>query len=321
MTDHATRPVVEIEKVSRAFGSQTALDKVDVSVEPGEIRGLLGPNGAGKTTLLRIVAGLVDPSDGKITVLGKRWSSDRRWLRSQIGWVPAGERTFYLRLSGLENLVFFNRLYGLTLSAARQEAERLLDVVGLGPAAHKRVALYSHGMQRRLALARALIGAPRLMILDEVTSGLDPDAAHETKKGVRRAAEQGIAVVWATQRIEELRGLADTVTLLHQGVVRFDGLVQELMLKASGMMYTVELRAESVLDMEHANRALAGLGLARATPSPRTLELVLDDSAPLGEAIMRLERIGIHVQACRESRDSLELAFMRIVNLESWPGS
>ncbi|HEU4319407.1 MAG TPA: ABC transporter ATP-binding protein [Acidimicrobiia bacterium] len=313
MTDHTTSNVIQVSGLGRDFGVQRALVDVDMTVEAGEIRGLLGPNGAGKTTLLRIVAGLVDPSAGTVTVLGREWSRDRRWLRSSIGWVPAGERSFYLRLSGLENLIFFCRLHGHSLGDARRESHRLLEVVGLSGAATKRVAIYSHGMQRRLALARALIGEPRLLILDEVTSGLDPEAAIDTKEGVKRAAQAGTAVVWATQRIEELRGLADTTTLLHEGRARFDGPVQELMTYASGMMYVVELRPGSHVDFEMANASLRGLGEVKPTSSSRTVELLLDDGAPVGEAIVRLEGIGIEIQACRESRDSLELAFVRII--------
>lgn len=317
MIDDRVRPVVQAIGVARDFGAHRALDHVDMTVSPGEIRGLLGPNGAGKTTLLRIVAGLVDPSAGTVNVLGREWSQDRRGLRSQLGWVPAGERSFYLRLSGMENLVFFCRLHGQSLAEARRQSERLLDVVGLSGAAAKRVGLYSHGMQRRLALARALIGEPKLLILDEVTSGLDPEATVDTKEGVRRAARDGTAVLWATQRIEELRGLAHTATLLHEGQVRFDGPVQELMTFASGMMYSIELRQGSEVDLDRANQSLQGLGTVISTPSPRTLELVLDDGAPIGDAIVRLEGIGIEIQACRESRDSLELAFIRIIGTGS----
>lgn len=313
MTRATSAPVVEIAGVGRVFGSQQVLSDVDLFVHGGEIRGLLGPNGAGKTTLLRIIAGLVDPSVGSVGVLGMNWSHHRRWLQSQIGWVPAGERSFYLRLSGLENLIFFCRLHGYSLREARRESERLLEVVGLTSATRKRVGLYSHGMQRRLALARALIGDPSLLVLDEVTSGLDPEATLDTKEGVRQAADDGAAVLWATQRIEELRGLADNVTLLHEGLVRFDGSVQELMLKASGMVYTIELGPGSDVDVGLANRSIHGLGVVNTKRDNATLELVLNDGAPLGEAIIRLEESGLSVQACRESRDSLEMAFVRIV--------
>jgi ABC-2 type transport system ATP-binding protein len=309
----ASNSVIQIREVSRVFTGQRVLSDVDLTVESGEVRGLLGPNGAGKTTLLRIVAGLVDSSAGDVTVLGRDWRKDRRWLQSKIGWVPAGERSFYMRLSGMENLVFFCRLHGYSLRVARRESERLLEVVGLSAASRKRVGLYSHGMQRRLALARSLIGNPPLLILDEVTSGLDPEATLDTKEGVRAAADEGAAVLWATQRIEELRGLADTVTLLHEGVVRFDGSVQELMLHASGMAYTIELEPGTDVDIASANEALDGLGTVVATRSDRTLELILNDGAPLGEAIIRLEGGGVSIRACRESRDSLELAFVKIV--------
>ena len=184
---------------------------------------LLGPNGAGKTTLMRILSGLVDPSAGSAYVLDRRAGRSRE-LRALIGMVPPGDRTFYMRLSGLENLVFFARLHGLRRRAARERALELLAAVGLADAARRPISTYSHGMQKRLSFARALIADPALLLVDEATHDLDPVAAQQVRDLAAERAAAGTAVLWATQRIEELHGFADRVTVLDHGKVAFTGL-------------------------------------------------------------------------------------------------
>ncbi len=145
---------VELRGVSRFYGSHAALTDVSLAVRTGEVRALLGPNGAGKTTMLRILAGLVDPTEGEVRLLGvSRGVLPARRARQQVGLVPSGDRSFYLRLSGVDNLVFFGRLHGLTRSTAVKRARACLEAVGLGEAGRKWVGQYSHGMQKRLSVA------------------------------------------------------------------------------------------------------------------------------------------------------------------------
>ncbi len=165
-TARAGAPVIEVDGLCRRFGPVEALRGVDVEVAAGEVHGLLGPNGAGKTTLMRILCGLVDPTAGDAYVLDRRAGRSRD-LRAMIGIVPPGDRSFYLRLSGVENLVFFARLEGLRKRAARGRALELLGEVGLQDAGDRPVNTYSHGMQKRLSFARARLGEPRLLLVDE----------------------------------------------------------------------------------------------------------------------------------------------------------
>src|SRR5215207_770430 len=138
-------PAIEVERLHRSFGPVHALRGIDLEVALGEIHALLGPNGAGKTTLMRILSGLVDPSEGSAYVLDRRAGRSSE-LRAVIGMVPSGDRTFYLRLSGLENLTFFARLHGMRRRAARERAAELLAAVGLADAATRPISTYSHGM-------------------------------------------------------------------------------------------------------------------------------------------------------------------------------
>jgi ABC-2 type transport system ATP-binding protein len=223
---------LEVRGLRRRFDRAMALDGVDLTVRAGEIHALLGPNGAGKTTLLRTLSGLVAPTDGSVVVLGADVSAGTRSLNGRVGLVPSGDRTFYLRLSGLENLIFFARLQGLGKRAAVARAHEVLEEVGLRDAARRNVGVYSHGMQKRLSIARALLTAPGVLLVDEATHDLDPEGAERVRSLVAERAAAGAAVLWATQRVDEISGFADRVTLLSAGHVRFAGSVSELLAEA-----------------------------------------------------------------------------------------
>jgi ABC-type multidrug transport system ATPase subunit len=308
-------PVIEAREVTRRFGGQAALDDVSLSVGQGEIHALLGPNGAGKTTLLRILAGLTTPSDGQVEVLGSDASRAARSLRAQIGLVPSGDRTLYLRISGLENLTFFARLHGMRRRQARARAEELLDYVGLSGAARRPVGTYSHGMQKRLSVARALLTAPPVLLVDEATHDLDPTAASDVRELVAELARAGAAVVWATQRIDEIRGFADRVTLLGDGEVRFTGSVPALIATTDARSFVLQLRHNGFGD---ATRRVSRMvsehwTIARLDDGETDHYLLsLDDHSVLGDAIGALQATGISVVTCHRERSEIEEAFVTL---------
>lgn len=199
-----------------------ALDGVDLRVDRGEVVGLVGPNGAGKSTLFRIVATLLEPSAGLVTVDGSDVMADPPAVRRRIGLMLEGDRGFYARLTGRQNLEFFGAMIGLEPEAAAAIAEKLmrdLDLVGRD----RRVFGYSAGMRVRLALARAMLGSPDLLLLDEPTRSLDPDASVEVLRLVRDMAGSGAAVLMSSHRLNEVSHTCDRVALLMEGRVRFDG--------------------------------------------------------------------------------------------------
>ncbi len=171
----------------------------------------------------------MSPSSGSVRVLGQEVERRNREARGLVGLVPSGDRSFYLRISGLENLAFFGRLNGLRRRAAFERAAELLGHVGLADAAERPVGEYSHGMQKRLSVARALITDPAVLLVDEATHDLDPEGARRIRALIEDCANRGAAVVWATQRLDEIRGFAGSVTLLHEGRVRFAGSVPALL--------------------------------------------------------------------------------------------
>ncbi len=313
------RPVAaEAQDVVRHFGATRALDGVSLQVREGEIHALLGPNGAGKTTLLRSFTGLVQPSGGTIRLRGiPSEELGYRGYRKLFGFVPSGDRSFYLRISGLENLVFFGRLYGLRKPRAFARAWECLRAVGLEEAARTWVGLYSHGMQKRLSVARGLLSDPVVLFVDEATHDLDPEGARRVQDLVADAASRGTAVVWATQRLDEIRGFADRVTVLDRGAVRFVGTVPQLMAISEVRRYVLHLDggtsagATLMLAANDVLRPMATVSLVDDSQGRNCL-MDLEDGAVLGDAISALTAAGIRVLACREDRSGIETAFLNL---------
>jgi ABC-type multidrug transport system ATPase subunit len=304
-------PAVDVGDLQRRFGAVEALRGVSLEVEAGEVHGILGPNGAGKTTLMRILCGVVEPSGGYAYVLDRRAGRSRE-LREQIGLVPSGDRSFYLRVSGLENLIFFARMHGIRRRAARLRAMELLDAVGLTDAAHRPVNTYSHGMQKRLSFARALLHAPAVLLVDEATHDLDPVAAEQVRALTIACARAGAAVLWATQRIEELSGFADRVTVLDRGAVRFAGTVSELAAVGGGGRHLIGLGPRTTAALPALDAALGTLGrLERASDAGHAL-IALSPGVSLGDALSALIAAGAEVTSCRDERPAIERAFLSL---------
>jgi ABC-2 type transport system ATP-binding protein len=306
-------PSIVVRDVSRRFGARHALKGVSLQIVPGTVHALLGPNGAGKTTLLRILTGLLKPGAGEVSILGEELGS--RTLQSRIGFIPAGDRSFYLRISGRENLAFFARLHGIGRRDAFERADRALTSVGLGDAARLRVGAYSHGMQKRLSIARALLTEPEVLLVDEATHDLDPRGALIVRELVTELASRGAAVLWTTQRLDEIRGFADRVTLLREGETCFSGTVPELMAYAIPRRYLLRIRNGTPNSPMLGAKLQEALG-ARGTIAPdggaEHFVLALADDAVLGDAIASLTHRDVDVLACREERSEIEEAFLHL---------
>lgn len=315
---HLKPPCIGATNLSRCFGERNALRDVSLSVAAGEIHAVLGRNGAGKTTLMRILAGLTTPHDGMVTVLGEDATRSARTLRSRVGFVPSGDRSFYLRLSGVENLLFFARLHGMRKRAARERALGVLRSVGLQDAADERVGHYSHGMQKRLSVARALLTDPPVLLVDEATHDLDPPAARVVRELVQDLARAGTAALWATQRIEEIRGFADRVTLLREGEVAFTGSVSALADEVPVRRHLVRLGSDSRTGFPMQAALQRSLGSVATITSSGNEDykneyvLELADGAVLGDALAMLSSAGVQVLSCRDERPELEEAFIQL---------
>ena len=218
-----------------------AVDGIDLRVESGEIFGLLGPNGAGKTTTMKMLATLLIPTSGTIRVLGIDPLDRPREVRARLGAMLSGERSLYWKLTGRENLEYFAALYHVPPSQTKERIARVLNAVKLSDRADDYVERYSTGMRQRLALARALLPDPPLVILDEPTVGLDPQASRDLRDRVRELKAQGRTVLLTTHYMEEADQLCDRVAIIDHG--RIVALDTPTALKRT-------IRAEEVVHLE-----------------------------------------------------------------------
>jgi ABC-type multidrug transport system ATPase subunit len=315
--------IIEVRNVVRRFGETEVLRGVSLVVRRGEVHALLGPNGAGKTTLLRILTGLLRCHGGEVRFLGVPLEEvGLRDYRRTFGFVPSGDRSFYLRMSGVENLLFFGRLAGLRRSEAMVRARECLDEVGLQGVGKKMVGLYSHGMQKRLSVARALLMDPPALFVDEATHDLDPEGAQRVKELIAARAERGTSVVWATQRLDEIRAFADRVTLLHLGHVRFDGTVHQLIAADTAAAYVLRIgiggrSSSDVLAIARSAIGAAGRISMHDESEAKHYVLLLEGHDAIGQAVWSLEESGLNVISCREERSGIEGAFLRLTREES----
>jgi len=207
-----------------------ALNGISFNVEPGEILGVVGPNGAGKTTLLRILADLLEPDSGTVTLCGHRLGRTGPQIRRRIGYVSSDERSFFWRLTGRRNLKFFSRLYGVSRPVAHWRIENLLGLFGLKKQADQLFGGYSAGTRKKFALIRALVHKPTVLLLDEVTNSLDPASALMVKSLIRSYISRNSrrVALWSTHRLEEVTQVCDKVLVIDKGRASFFGSVDEI---------------------------------------------------------------------------------------------
>ncbi|MBW2187714.1 MAG: ATP-binding cassette domain-containing protein [Deltaproteobacteria bacterium] len=209
---------IEVKNLSKYYGKFLAVDKINFSVEKGEIFGFLGPNGAGKTTTQRMLTSLLTPSDGQIRVLGHDLAHDAYPAKGQIGLVPE-ESNVYTELTAWDNLMFTGRLYRMSKEDRNSRAEELLKIFGLWEKKDVKVENFSKGMRRRLSIAMAIIHTPALLFLDEPTPGLDAQSARAIQSIIRQLSAEGTTVFMTTHQIEEANQLCDRVAIIDQGKI------------------------------------------------------------------------------------------------------
>lgn len=286
-----------------------AVQGVDLTLHRGEIIAVVGPNGAGKSTLFRSLMGLLEPSDGHVEVLGSPIVGAPSVLRRQISFMPPDDRTLFLRQTAMQNMLFRGHLLGLRGTELGQQARDALGVVGIAEASDRAVAALSTGMRFRLMLARALLGGPQILILDEPTGPLDPVAAHDfIGMLVNLVHERGIGAIVSSHRMDDVEAMPQRLVLLDRGRVRFDGPVAAL--QGSWHEHTVVITTH---DEDTASALAESLAVAPGTSAEALGPSVhVISSLTIGELLGSVPRTHAIVDVQR-LRPSLREALARVV--------
>ena len=312
-------PAVETEGVAVAFGETKALDGVDLTVAPGTVQGLLGPNGAGKTTLVRVLATLLRPDAGSARVFGCDVVHDATRVRALIG--LAGQfAAVDGTLTGRENLEMVGRLYRLRGAEAKSRATDALERLGLTDAGDRVVRGYSGGMRRRLDLGASLVGRPRLLILDEPTTGLDPQTRNDVWSFIRELVAGGTTVLLTTQYLDEADNLADHIVVIDHGKTIANGTPREL--KARMGSDVLELHLADAATLEQTAEALRGIGSGEPSidASDRRITLPVHQGASdLMSAVRRLDEQGIVPSDVSLRQPSLDDVFLALTGRGATP--
>jgi ABC-2 type transport system ATP-binding protein len=306
-------PAVSVAGVVKRFGSTTALAGVDLEVAEGMVFGLLGPNGAGKTTLIRILATLLEPDAGRAELLGHdvvAESSSVRELLALTGQFAAVDEL----LTGRENLEMFGRLFRLPRAEARRRASELLERFELTDAADRTAKTYSGGMRRRLDLASSLLTQPRVLFLDEPTTGLDPRSRNEIWEIVRGLRRDGTTILLTTQYLEEADQLADEIAVIDHGLVIAKGTGNELKDRVGGQILEVELTDVKQRDEAEAALLRVGCGAPEKDERPNRLTLPAprESLVLLEDAAAELRRAGIGVSDMGLRGPTLDDVFLQL---------
>lgn len=235
-------PVIRTQELTKRYGDFVAVDRLNLVVEPGEVFGLLGPNGSGKTTTILMLLGLTEPTSGTVRVMGLDPARQPLSVKSRVGYIP-DQVGFYDDLTARENLIYIAKLNGIPREEAYRRIDEALEQMGLTEVADHPVGTYSRGMRQRLGVAEVLIKRPMLIIMDEPTLGLDPEAAREFLKTIRDLKAQGITVLVASHLLHQVQAVCDRVGLFHRGQMVLEGTVEELARRVLGGGYRVYVEA------------------------------------------------------------------------------
>ena len=309
----SSAPAVRVEGVAKRFGATVALAGVDLEVPEGMVFGLLGPNGAGKTTLIRVLATLLRPDAGRAEVLGHDVVREPAAVRELIGLTGQFAAVDEI-LTGRENLEMFGRLFDLSREEARRRADELLERFELAEAADRPARTYSGGMRRRLDLASSLLTYPRMLFLDEPTTGLDPRSRNEIWAIVRQLRSEGTTLLLTTQYLEEADELADRIAVVDHGRVIAEGTGNELKDRVGGQILEVELSSPAQRDEARAVLARVGCGEPEPDERPDRLRLPAprDGLELIEEAAAELRRAGIAVSDLGLRRPTLDDVFLQL---------
>ena len=296
-------PLIEARSLTKRFGDFTAVDGIDFEVRRGETFGFLGPNGAGKTSTMRMIGAVSPVTDGTLRVLGLDPAADGAKIKERMGVVPQQD-TLDFELSVYENLLVYGRYFGIPKDVIRKRADELLDFVQLTERRDSRTEPLSGGMKRRLTIARALINEPDLLLLDEPTTGLDPQARHVLWDRLYRLKQQGVTQVLTTHYMDEAEQLCDRLVVMDRAKIVAEGSPRELIAEYV-QREVVELRFKDEFSVDG---KLDGIGGRVEVLADRVL-IDTDDGDAAAHAIHEL---GIPIESVLVRRSTLEDVFLTL---------
>ena len=301
----ATSPVIHASELTKIYGDTVAVDAISFVVAPGESFGLLGPNGAGKSTTMRMVGAVSARTSGELSILGLDPNLEGPAIRAQLGVVPQQDNLDH-EVTVRDNLVVYGRYFGLPASGLKKKADELLDFAELKDKAGQKIDQLSGGMKRRLTIARALINDPKILLLDEPTTGLDPQARHVLWDRLFRLKERGTTLVLTTHYMDEAEQLCDRLVVIDEGKIMAEGSPAEL-IRTHSSKEVVELRFGSDRNEQMADQ-LRALSESLEVLPDRLLAYTSD-----GEALLhRIAEDGIHPMTSLVRRSSLEDVFLTL---------
>jgi len=304
------KSVVRTEKLTKRFGDLTAVDGIDLDVHEGEVFGFLGPNGAGKTTTLRLLCALIAPTSGTAEIAGFRLGRDDAKIRAAVG-ILTELPGLYERQSAWDNLIFYATLYGLAPSVAHAQAERYLRLMGLWERRGEPVVTFSRGMKQKMAIARAAIHEPRIIFLDEPTTGLDPDAARTVREFISQIRGEGRTVFLCTHNLDEADRLCDRIAFFRRTVIRIDTPAH---LRAELYGHATEFRILPSPRPEHLVKVQAVEGVSGAHLENGSIIVKSADPLLVNPRVIRaLVGVGAEVAYVSDRKVSLEDVYLRVV--------
>jgi ABC-2 type transport system ATP-binding protein len=300
--------MLEVRNLRKDYGPTTALAGVSFRVGAGEMFGLLGPNGAGKTTLMSIVSGLLDPSGGQVFLADREFRRHDRDLRRTIGIVPQ-DLAIYQELTARENLRFFGQLYGLGGNELETRVESILAAIALADRADQRAGTFSGGMKRRLNLGASLVHQPKILLLDEPTTGVDPQSRNHIFEEVRRLNAGGMTIVYTSHYMEEVQALCPRIGIIDRGKLIACDLVQNLLKQLPGL-----LRLRVVRFPDQARQRLQALnGIRVLTPNAETVEIECRDvKGVLLQLVSILNEEQVAMTSLETEEPNLEHVFLHL---------
>lgn len=303
----------EVKDVAKYFGSVKALDGVSLSAEQGKIFGLLGPNGAGKTTLVNMLATLSEPTKGSLKVLGVNVMERPNKVRKLIG--LAGQFAAVDEyLTGEENLYMVGRLYHLSAKEAKSRTKEILEQLKLTDASGRLAKTYSGGMRRRLDLGASLVGRPKILFLDEPTTGLDPQTRLDLWETIRQLIREGTSILLTTQYLEEADELADKIAVIDRGKLIAEGTSSQLKARLGGDV--IEFELVNANQKDKALQAVTGISKKQPTydKDKRTVTVPVgsDGSRKLTEVVRKLDQAGVAPHTLSLHQPSLDDVFLAL---------